>query len=207
MPGKISAAHHSVEDWDFEQDAPIRFLDNSYYISEPTSLSYFYTGAQKWCSTLCRIPETLLLPQGEVRTYVRYETVPSFGFSIRNQSPLGTASSWNQYLINLFTDELRFYRIVNNVWNRLDTHVFTIAADTWHHMRVFWYNGKTPGELPAICVDIYLEIDGEWVKQGATFYDTVNKWKDSEINRAGPHFVTRYNAHIWFDDTEIWGPV
>jgi len=37
-------------------------------------------------------------------------------------------------------------------------------------------------------------------------YDTLNNWKDSDVNRCGFRLTLAPDHIIYFDDTEIWGP-
>ncbi|GAI25646.1 unnamed protein product, partial [marine sediment metagenome] len=75
----------------------------------------------------------------------------------------------------------------------------------WNHYRVHWYNGVKPDVGPAICVDLYREVAGEWQQEGITMYDTNNRWADSETNRCGLEGTPWLLNSAWFDDTEIWG--
>ncbi len=207
MPGKIEAAHHTLADWDFEHGAEGRSLDASFYISEPTSLKMAMPVGMLAGSVLCRIPGTLVLPQGEVRTWLRANYYNYCPCVFRNQAPLGTSNSLNCYRLATWDAKATLYRIVDGASVYSTTTDCYTPYDEWVHYLVFWYNGKTPGETPALCVDIYVEVAEEWVKQGDTLYDTANAWKDSEINRCGIWPTPFSGYHNWFDDTEIWGPV
>ena len=207
MPGKIAAAHHTLADWDFETGATNRSLSSDYFISAPTSLKFISTSGIWYSSVLCRLPATLCLPQGEVRTWVRRDH-PAFRlFTFRNQAPLGTANILNCYLCYPTYSQLIFIRSVDGHLTTIGVNDIDMVADTWYHFRIFWYNGKTPGEVPALCIDFYKEVDDEWIKIGPTIYDTLNKWKDSEINRCGLWPEAFPGKPIYFDNTEIWGPV
>ena len=209
MPGKLIAAHHSITDWDFEQGDTARELDHSTYVSAPTSLHFDSNPTVETNGILCRIPATMCLPQGELRTWIRANTDkvgPTPG-TFRNQAALGSADIVDCYMFYWQYDLLGFYRIVNGYSTALHTFDFPRDNFVWYHTRVFWYNGKTPAEEDALCVDLYREVAGEWIKQEPTVYDTVNKFKDSDINRCGPFCYLRSGVESWFDDTEIWGPV
>ncbi|MBA7576460.1 hypothetical protein ES708_18301 [subsurface metagenome] len=207
MPSKIAAAHHSVTDWDFELGTSYRVLASDYYISAPTSLKYGVPLGSFGGSILCRIPATQCLPQGEVRTWIRTThnfTIPGL---FRNQKPLGGAEYDNSYYLIHYDPIVYLHRRVNNIPTIRDQTTGYFKSNEWIHYRTFWYNGKTPGDVPALCVDLYREVAGEWVKLGNTMYDTANSWKDSEINRCGFHVSLIYPQQAWFDNTEIWGPV
>ncbi|MBA7548861.1 hypothetical protein ES705_41329 [subsurface metagenome] len=207
MPAKIASVHHSIEDWDFDYGDEHRSLAVDQFISVPSSLKF--SGAPRAWGThvLCRIPGTLVLPQGEVRTWSR-RYYGSHGIAVfRHQTALGEFSWQNLYYVSVHPAWAVFTRVLDGVpSNRGSTDVY-FANDEWIHYRTFWYNGKTPGGVDALCVDIYVEIDGEWVKQGSTMYDTGNYFKDSETNRCGLRIALGGGQSAWYDDTEIWGPV
>ncbi|MBA7589258.1 hypothetical protein ES708_31339 [subsurface metagenome] len=207
MSIKLKSEHHTLTDWDFQYGAAGRLLDNSTYISEPTSLKMFTTNGRMRSAILCRIPGTLVLPQGEVRTWIRVTRPNYCPAMFRNQSPLGNPTFLNCYYIWLAYTTASLHRFVDGADTGVAyTTCYTVAL-TWVHYRTFWYNGKTPGDVPALCVDLYREIAGEWSKMGDTLYDTDNMWKDSEINRTGVWAWVADNEDEWYDDTEIWGPV
>jgi hypothetical protein len=203
----MNIIHHSLTDWDWQHGDTGRSLSDLFFVSAPTSLE-MTAGPERFLSNiLCRIPATLCIPQGEVRTWVRGPH-PSFTPCLfRNQAPLGTSDHENCYFIGVAYGISYLYRRVDGSSYYPDTSVCYTAANVWLHYRTFWYNGLTPGEVPALCVDIYLEVDGEWVKQGETLYDTVNAFKDSEINRCGIRANVSSDTSVYHDDTEIWGPV
>ncbi len=205
---KVLPVHHTISDWDFERGATNRSLSAARYISAPTSLRFLEpTSSQFLNNILCRIPATLCLPQGEVRTWV-YGYYLAFTVALfRNQAALGSANELNCYQVYLAGTTSRLVRKLGGVLSFRDDSTCTSFINTWTHYRVFWYNGETPGGTPALCVDLYREIAGEWVKEGSTLYDTDNSFKDSAINRAGFRARSRNNWPQYWDDTEIWGPV
>ncbi len=207
MPGKLKIPHHTVADWDFQEGSQYRTLDNAYFISAPTSLK-LGPPPGSWIDTvLCRIPATQCLPQGELRTWLRSTTGIVYPAAFRNQAPLGTANYQNFYTVRLDGTLCRLYRFIAGVSSIRDGCPAPFSINTWFHYRTFYYNGLTPAEAPALCVDVYQEIDGEWVKFQRTLYDTDNTWEDSEINRSGFLASLAAGTMIWWDDTEIWGPV
>lgn len=207
MPGKIAVAHHSVADWDFQIDPEHRSLSASAYVSPPTSLLYLKSGGYVLGSCLCRIPATLCLPQGEVRNWTRTGLTAKYPALFRSQAALGTADRQNCYFVAIDTDTAYLRRYVDDVLTERDDTPCWGVQNQWVHYRIFWYNGLTPGEAEALCVDVYLDVEGEWIKQGATMYDTDNMWKDSAINRAGFFPIAGGNLPMYWDNTEIWGPV
>ncbi len=209
MPKLLLPGHHSVVDWDFRHGALYRSLSTTKYVSAPTSLKFLNpTGYYIWDTVLCRLDGTLCLPQGEVRTWL----YPTAGWahhpvSFRNQAPLGTSNNQNCYFIELSYLVAHLYVSLSGTWYLMGSTATSYSLTEWAHWRTAWYNGKTPGEVPALCVDFYKEVAGEWVKQGSTMYDTSNRWKDSAVNRCGIEGDSTGNKAKYWDDTEIWGPV
>lgn len=207
MPGKIYVAHHSVVDWDFARPDEYHSLSADEFISPPTSLKLYRADLTAVEVVLCRIPATLCLPQGEVRTW-HYSANPTCRPAVfRNQAALGTSDLEDMYEMLVWPNSARLSYYSAGTPHTIQTQACTVPTGQWNHWRVFWYNGKTPGEVPALCVDLYLEIAGEWQKQGATFYHTPNLWKDSAINRCGFRQNRSARVSYYFDNTEIWGPV
>lgn len=205
---KPLAKHHTMADWDYSTSPTNVFLSDDTYVSAPTCLKQPAPGSGGYSDVvLCRIPATLLLPQGEVRNWMsRFHAsyVPAY---FRNQAPLGFANFLNTYGVLFFGTTLRLQRWTGGGLSTRDETTCQQQVAAWTHFRIFWYNGLTPAEQDAICVDCYIEVAGEWVKQGSTLYDTSNLWKDSAINRCG-FFIPSLAPHpCYADDTEIWGPV
>ncbi|MBA7558078.1 hypothetical protein ES705_50867 [subsurface metagenome] len=207
MPGKLSAGHHSITDWDFERPDTDYSLSPLEFVSPPTSLRLFISDMSVRCTFLCRIPETLCLPQGEIRTWILNPYASVRVACFRNQAPLGTSHPHDCYYLILSFDKAYFYYYWGGISQLISQQACPYPVGEWVHWRVFWYNGKTPGDVDALCVDLYREIAGEWEKQGATFYHTANLWADSEINRCGFLHYIRAGDAVYYDDTEIWGPV
>lgn len=207
MPSKIASAHHTLADWDFEKGAQYRSLSADEFVSPPTSLKFSGSPGHWNGSVLCRIPDTLVLPQGEVRTWHHSNQSAVILCLFRNQAVLGTSTWRDCYYIALINDLAYLYRAVNYGITLRDSTAYPTLFDQWVHSRAFFYNGKTPGEVPALCVDLYREVAGEWIKEGDTLYDTANSWKDSARNRCGIWPTLTVGQILYLDDTEIWGPV
>lgn len=207
MPGKLKIGHHTIADWDFEKGSQYRSLAGDYYISEPTSLKFSGLVGAFSSVVLCRIPETLVLPQGEFRHWKRGAQYGLALIVFRNQAALGSADYQNMYYVSFAATVATLRRIINGSGVTIGSTSFPTSLNTWEHFRVVYYNGHTPAEAEALCVDLYKEIAGEWVKQGSTLYDTTNKWKDSSINRSGFWCSMTYGNFLWLDDSEVWGPV
>ncbi|MBA7537620.1 hypothetical protein ES705_29889 [subsurface metagenome] len=207
MPGKIAAGHHTLADWDFESGALRRSLSADYFISAPTSVKITSPGGTIYESFLCRIPGSLALAQGEWRTWQRFLTASHRPCIFRNQAALGSSNMLNTYWIGVFGGNINLGRFLAGAGSARDSFSFPTPADVWVHWRFFWYNGLTPGLVEALCVDVYTEIAGEWVSAGPTLYDTANTWKDSGINRCGAWSNPRPPNSVYYDDSEVWGPV
>ncbi|MBA7642498.1 hypothetical protein ES703_50193 [subsurface metagenome] len=205
---QIKMEHHSVSDWDFEHGATNRSLSAAQFISPPTSLRILEpTTATFMDVILCRVPATQCLPQGEVRSWVHSYYRNLHVAQFRNQKPLGSANQNNGYQIYLAMNVASLGRYINNVYSERDSTTCETFVSTWTRYRVVFWNGTTPGDVAALCVNLYREVAGEWVQEGSTMYDTDNSWADSEINRIGFRARSTYNHPQYWDDTELWAPV
>ncbi|MBA7677588.1 hypothetical protein ES703_85847 [subsurface metagenome] len=200
-------SHHSVADWDFALP-PTRYnLDNTRFVSPPTSLrTYHVGGGSAYHTVLCRVPSTLCLPEGEIRTWRWHILHIGNLFTFRNQAALGTADYLNCYLILVSTTNTLLRRYVGGGPTDYGMGPGGCLPSTWQHYRVLYWNGTNPAGDEALNVELYLEVTGNWVKQGNTGYDTANLYKDSATNRSGLVPQVRDPEFAWHDDTEIWGP-
>ena len=203
----IVPKHHSVIDWDSELGSQYRSLDSTVYVSPPSSLHF--VGGTPWKSacTLCRHSATLCLPQGEVRTWWRSNQTYDCAVTFRNQAPLGSATIINSYRTYSQSPYINVYRTVSGGSLLLAQLPYEFSENVWYHQRVVWWNGQNPVGEDALCIIVYMEIDGEWSKIGDTVYDTDNMWKDSDVNRVGLMAWFGVLRDRWFDDTEIWAPI
>ena len=207
MENKLSA-HHSVSDWDF-QAGMHHTLTELQFVSAPSSLECFWqAGNPVDSSILCRIAETLVIAEGEVRTWYRTtnRTRPMF-IEFRNQHALGGADHDNTYFWSLTGAWAYLNRRIAGIETEIDHFPILMNNDTWYHWRTRFWSGKNPAGADALNTELFLEVDGDWVQQGETLYDTQNQWKDSAINRSGIGGKTDSAPHHFFDDTEIWAPV
>ncbi|GAJ11328.1 unnamed protein product, partial [marine sediment metagenome] len=170
---KILPVHHSLTDWDFQDDLVFCGLSADQFVSPPTSIRMLNPAAPaEFSAVLCRVPATLCLPQGEVRTWIYEHYKMQHVSFFRNQAPLGTSNYGWGYLVFLNGTVSQLNRYWGSVFVTVDSSTCQTFSDTWTHYRTFWYNGLTPGEEEALCVDLYREIDSEWVKEGETLYHT-----------------------------------
>jgi len=207
MKNKLSA-HHSVSDWDF-QAGMHHTLTELQFVSAPSSLEcWWQEGNPLDSSILCRIAETQVIAEGEVRTWYRTTnfTRPVF-LLFRNQHALGGADRADCYHWDITSAWAYLSRRIADVPVEIGHFSILMYNNTWHHLRTRFWSGKNPAGEDALNVELFLEVDGDWVQQGTTLYDTENQWKDSEINRLGIGGRTDSAPHHFFDDTEIWAPV
>lgn len=205
LPLSKGKGHHTVSDWDFMHGAEYRTLSPATFVSPPFSLQFAGSPAYWYSSVLCRIPATLCLPEGEVRTWATKTVQALTPCCFRNQAPLGTSNWHNCYYLYISGITAYLHKVIGGDDDTMDATVISFDISGWSRFRTYWYNGETPAGRAALCVDLYNEIGGEWIKLGETMYDLANVWKDSEINRCGfcPHLRNEW-IEYW-DDTEIWG--
>ncbi|MBA7525864.1 hypothetical protein ES705_18022 [subsurface metagenome] len=205
---KLKFESHSVSDWDFTYGTSHRSLSAVTYVSPPTSLLLEYPfPANVTITVLCRLDATQVLPEGELRTWLYSKYGGNKPFIFRNQAALGSADNTNCYYLNFSSNLARLRRVIGGGMVEIGTWPIVYTYETWQHWRVVWWNGLTGEGVPALAVDLYKEVTGEWVKQGSTRYDTTNQWKESAINRCGLIGQTDQYMPVYLDDTEIWGPV
>lgn len=199
--------HHSISDWDFRYGATYRSLSTDYFVSPPTSLKIYKPSPGAVIETLyCRVASTLLLPEGELRTWARTGYTTNRIFMFRSQAPLGSGSDLNCYAVRLASTSWRLSRVIAGGWVTVGEQPAVHSGTVMEHWRIVWWNGIDGGGNPALAVDCYKESVGVWVQQGLTIYDPWNQWKNSAINRCGLSCQTVLNIPVYFDDTEIWGP-
>ncbi|MBA7556279.1 hypothetical protein ES705_48979 [subsurface metagenome] len=199
---------HSIADWDWQHGASYRSLSATHFISAPTSLRFMApTPPSIYTTALCRIASTLCLPQGEVRTWWRMAAAEMNVLTFRNQAPLDSADRENCYLLYSLPTRFRLFRVLAGHMTIVGDALFDYTSDTWHHVRCRFWNGENPEGVPCLCVNIYVEEEGDWVQCSITLYDEVNLFKDSDINRCGILPASVFNIPNYYDDTEIWGPV
>lgn len=200
--------HHTVADWDFTAGTA-REIAAWWPISPPTVLRIYQPdGATDRPAILCRIAETLCIAQGEVRTWHRTNNrTRDFRLPFRNQRTLGGADYEDSYWWTITGAHATLFRTIGGADVIIGDFAVSFASNEWNHWRTIYWNGLNAVGEPALCVELYKEVAGEWIQQGETLYDTENQWADSEINRSGIGcWVDGVNYHL-FDDTEIWGAV
>lgn len=196
----------AVSDWDIWKPNTTMTLDPTWYKSSPTSVKFASTGMTGYAGIISRLPAVQCVPQGEIRFWVKRIMNSQPAFSFRNQSALGSGQCQNCYWLTGYATTWRLNRIVNGSPTVIGTMGTCPANGEEGHYRVVFWNGENLSGVAALAVSLYKDDGaGNWVLQG-TLYDTVNQWKDSEINRMGMGFSAASGNQIAFDDTELWIP-
>ncbi len=199
--------HHSVSDWDKNADATY-MLDTAQFVSAPKSLRISGPGSTSPDTAfLCRIADTLNLPQGRLSTHLRCEdTDIMIHIYFRLQSALGIVFLQNGYRIRYLGDSIALHKIIGDTPTPIGYFAVVTNINTWYHDRWTWWNGRNPDAEEALTVMMERYIAGEWVQQDDWLYDTENRWKDSDINRCGIGGYEFLGKWTWFDDTLIYAP-
>lgn len=200
--------HHSVSDWD-RSAATTYVLDDTQYVSAPRSLKVGGAGAEFALKLfLCREATTQNLPQGRIVTWHRRSAEGYWpGIAFRNQSALGSVSRDNGYELAVRHTGYSLWRYVAAAETFIGSRDLTTNNLTWYQDRITWWNGLTADGEDALTLMLERYLAGEWVQQGDWLYDTANQFKDSETNRCGLRITQHEDHPVWFDDTEIWGPL
>ena len=187
------------DDWDFG-DANWQ-LDATHFVSAPTAIN----GKVPYCRrVLCRLAESLVLPQGRVVTQLYLTGTVISQVVFRHQSALGDASFKDCYAVHFQNDEwIYFKNRLGFVETKIDEWPIKPTLDQWQRWRVTWWNGVDLMNNPAIAVELHQHIAGDWLSYGV-LYDPLNRWENSDKNRVGLGFL--YSG-AWADDTEIWIPL
>lgn len=198
--------HHSIADWDW-YDAKQRALDNTIYVSPPSSLriSSYDTTWRNNC-WLCKYSGTTCIPDGRLVTYLRRHH-PTYGrhmLIFRNQKAVGGADWQNCYAIYFIETEIRVVRIEAGAQTVLQIINYTLPINEWHRFRVTFYSGTNPEGTPALNIILEHYQAEEWILFGDVSYDPLDKWADSAVNRLGGLSFTRNTDPNHWDDTEIW---
>lgn len=198
--------HHSLADFDWS-DVNQRSLDTGVYVSPPSSLRCASDiEAFKWVHFLCKHPDTLDVPDGRIICWMRTSHPNQAGWALtfRNQCANGSADYANCYFVRVFMT------ITYLGYRQADSEHYLVNApwawvkDTWYHIRLTWESEPDPGNGTRIKFTFEVEVDGEWVQQGATAYHTADLWKDSGTNRMGGSRNTYITFPNYEDDTEYW---
>jgi hypothetical protein len=185
MPGATTDWDISSTDWN---------LDNTIYVSPPSSLRSY--GAL----FLCKYTGTTNLPQGRIKTYIRFDTSgSSSNFDFRNQASIGSSNINNTYLTIFTRNSIQQQRWVNSSSTNIAIYSNLPLLDygVWYQMQETWWNDVGGAGL---MIRFECPIGTKYCPDTN---DPINQWATSSINRCGIA-GTIYSCH--FDDTEIWGP-
>jgi hypothetical protein len=195
--------HFSTSDWDFYNSSWL--LDTSDYVDPPAALRFI---ANSCFALLKQASVGMPIPEGMIETFFKHRaqtpTYLSGWFYIRNQSPDGSATSTNRYLLQLYgsvagdgqpLDRARLTRAGTEI--EVKTLNPPIYPYQWERVRVkFWvYAG-------VFFVSLEKYTGGEWVKLCGDWSDPANMWATSSINRVG--IGALYNVPCLFDVTKIY---
>lgn len=198
MKNQCKQPPYSVSDWDFSSGG--WEISSAHHVSPPTSL---HGTGDPDVFVLCRIPETLCLPQGRYIEYIRQPYGYHAGILFHNQAPLGQANRQNCYQVLLTsTVQTRLYKYVNGAPTVLHTWPYTRPSDTWFHVRITWWITYGPHCQKSLEVELEVWDGANWISYG-TYVHPNPPWVDSDINREGMYHP---GPGAYRDDTEIWGP-
>ncbi|MDD5512075.1 MAG: hypothetical protein PHI12_14920 [Dehalococcoidales bacterium] len=196
----------ALSDWDIWKPNTTLTLDATWYKSSPTSVKLASTGTTGRGGLISRRANVQLVPEGEIRFWVKKVINSQPAFSFRNQSPLGSGQCENCYLLKGYATTWQLSRVVNGSPTVIGTMGTCPSNGEEGHYRCVFWNGENLSGVAALAVSLYQEnTASEWVLQG-TLYDTVNMWRDSTINRMGIGFSGGSGNSLQFDDTELWTP-
>jgi len=185
-------------DWDFQ--GTTWAITTAQYVSAPSSLT-----ATGGLSILSRRADCQVLPQGQIVTQFRGHSTDYLHLFCRNQAALGLANYENCYQLMRISTGASASCVVRRresgsvVWEVSLGTLDALSIDTWYKFRFTWWNdwGKVRFRLERWVTDA-------WVQEGVDVEDPTNKWATSSINRVGLYPTS---SQIWYDDTEIRGPI
>lgn len=198
---------HSLSDWDYVPGAHLE-LYPLIYVSPPTSLRTVpQLPNPDWEHIFLGTALGACIPNGRIVTWWRYSMVyVDVFFHFRTQDIPTNGYPHNGYCIQLNNHGSLAHRIVNDVSTQLWSVPIspTLPANSWHRIRVTWYQWVNEYFEIQFRIMHDLEVAGEWVNL-KTFDDPVNAFADSAVNRCGFVFYSWYRDY-WhhLDDTEIW---
>lgn len=190
--------HHTTADWDFS--AATWILDNAQFVSAPSS---FRTNGGQFLRVLVKVTVVPIanVKQGRFETYFRVSEGGGLWKAhiyliFRYQDANNYYYAW----IHRDLTTLRFYRVQAGVPTLLDSAALGWAKNTWHRVRVTWWN-----DAVGLVIRFERYQAGSWVTIEDA-YDPLNLWENIG-GRVGFYFHGA-GAPIfshWFDDTIIYG--
>ncbi|MBA7659313.1 hypothetical protein ES703_67290 [subsurface metagenome] len=204
----MNKIHHSLADWTFDPDGNF-YIDNSQYVSPPTSLACPHTGGGSVGAWFFLKPALgANIPEGILATYERYlyTTPREVKFFFRSQALPINSRPANTYLFSLLRTTCSLQQWVDNVGINLKIEdlSYTRTSNTWFHHRLTFYTWLNVSLRTVLTVIFETEIGGSWVQQ--LTHDIIDPlWQGSPTNRVG--FAVHGSLLIfrhWVDDTEVW---
>lgn len=203
---ELPAPHHSLSDWDFRSGETYA-LDNSIYVSSPSSLRITKPGTTgTYASCCCRDSGTLDLPQGRLETYWRASSTgirPIWVF--RNQSSPGTISQTNTYWVaGVASGVFNCQKLVGGSATAIGSWTLAWSANTWYNRRCTWWK-----EAAALLIRFEYWDGSAWQLAGTDLTDSSPAFEGSGTNRVGFGWSSGSTSVyiIYYDDGVIYGPV
>lgn len=204
----MNKLHFSLSDWIFPSPTYMAIRDDQ-YISSPTSLkSLFSPEALRKEFVWLKSTIAPCVKDGRFIDWYRWShsTYQMKHILFRSQTtpPLDIPS--NCYYLNLRPNFAMLYARQAGIDSLVASCNFTpdLLQNTWYHYRMTWYSYLGEDLLEVMRAVFDIEVEGEWVEK-FNIEDSINAFKDSEVNRVG--FMARLRSSIlntWVDDTEIW---
>ena len=201
---KQKAIHHTVADWDWVGPTN-RDLDTGLYVSPPSSLRIGILPGISTVIGLCRVPDTLCIPNGRFQSWSRRLVIDnSYYWHFRNQAALGSADRQNTYVIDFSSigTYLRYY--LSGGSHSVASFDWLHPAGEWVHLRVTFEEVPNPANGKRLAVTLEREVAGQWLQLGNIAYENNNYWSDSAINRLGFEGYCGANYVNHLDDTKIY---
>lgn len=199
--------------WTFHPStAFLWMLDNSIYVSPPSSLRLTSSLQYSFFGLLCNVPATWNLPEGRLVTSFQnpnYYVYPRFLF--RNQSPTypehaiaGNAmvptNTYSGYFSSMGCHVTKRGG-VGPTWSNYWRWPQQLIYNTWYTARISWFNFAN-----GLVVRAEFWDGTQWVALTPDGFDSNPWWSDSAINRVGVGYGRpNFGGYTRFDDTEIWG--
>ena len=203
VPEGLVREHFSLADWDFHASLTYA-LDNSIYVSAPSSVKMGGPQVVARYPVLCRVSATLNLPQGRIESQWRRMDSNGPALFLRQQSVLGAFDVNNTYSIPVFTDTaVRVYKYVAGAETLIGSWARSHTFNTWYRERWTWWK-----EGASLAFRYEYWNGSAWVIVTPDVFDNAPSFEGSATNRCGvgTQAATANWATAWFDDTIIEWP-
>lgn len=192
--------HHTWTDWDWS-DANWH-LTNSIPGELPDSLTF---DAPSLTICLCKLPDSLNLPQGKLVFSHYFEGSDYAAIIFRNQAQQGVATFINCYWVKITENSVILYQRVSGINTQLAAWTPINDPNTGRNWIITWWVYKAPNQPDVLRIHIHGNPAGhdEWETQ---FDDPTNLWVTSSVNRAGVGGLKIGADREYYDYTEVWKP-